>query len=104
MYVKIHGGTVNHGDTPLCQTCRFATIIKGTRLRDEIVECGRLYRGSRITFPVTQCSDYADRRRASLREMEELAWILRSDVRRNEIGFVRSSKLSDGERYVLTED
>ena len=104
MYVKIHGGTVNHGDTPLCQTCRNATIIKGTRLRDEIVDCGRLYRGSRITFPVTRFSEYSDRRQASLREMEEIAWILRSDVRRNEIGFVRSSKLTDEERFVLVED
>ena len=39
MRVKIRGGTVNHGDPSLCSTCRFATIVKGQRLRDEIGEC-----------------------------------------------------------------
>jgi len=36
--------------------------------------------------------------------MEEIAWILRSDPRRNQAGFVHSSKLTDDERYVLQED
>ena len=39
MHLKIRGGTVNHGDPSLCSTCRFATIIKGQRPSDEIVEC-----------------------------------------------------------------
>ena len=29
MRVKIRGGTVMHGDSPLCQTCRYATIVRG---------------------------------------------------------------------------
>jgi hypothetical protein len=29
MNVKIRGGTVNHGEPPLCQTCRNATLIQG---------------------------------------------------------------------------
>ena len=32
MRVKIRGGTVNHGDPPLCQTCRYATIVRGPAL------------------------------------------------------------------------
>lgn len=105
MHVKIRGGTVTDGNTPLCQTCRHATIVKGSRLHDEIVECGLLgYGGRQIKFPVSYCTNYADRRQASLREMEEIAWVLRTDARRHEIGFVRSSKLRDHERYVLTED
>ena len=105
MRVKIRGGTVNDGEPPLCQTCRFATIVKGTRLRDEIVECANLMFGrARVTFPVTYCTSYADRRQASLREMEEIAWVLRTDPKRNEIGFVRASKLRERERHVLIED
>ena len=105
MYVKIRGGTVTDGHTPLCQTCRHATIVKGSRLRDEFVDCGLLgYGGRQITFPVTYCTSYSDRRQPSLREMEEIAWVLRTDARRHEIGFVRSSKLRDDERFVLTED
>jgi hypothetical protein len=105
MRVKIRGGTVDHGDAPLCQTCRYATIVRGPALGDEIVQCANLPRDrGRITFPVTYCTSYSDRRQASLYEMEEIAWLLRSDPRRNEIGFVRASKLRDRERHVLIEE
>ena len=74
MRVKIRGGTVSQGDPSLCLTCRFATVVKGVSFRDDIVECSQLSNGRQhITFTVTSCSDYADRRRASLREMEEIA-------------------------------
>jgi hypothetical protein len=53
---------------------------------------------------VTACSDYADRRLASIREMEEIAWVLRSDARRNQVGFVPARKLKPADRYVLPGD
>ncbi len=102
MRLKIRGGTVNHGEPSLCLTCRFATIIKGSRLRDEIVECGRL--SERITFPVASCTGFLDRTHASIREMEEIAWVLRSDPKRNEVGFVKASALKPGERFILPDD
>jgi hypothetical protein len=104
MHVKIRGGTVNHGEPSLCATCRFATIIKGQRLRDEIVECSRLSDHARIQFRVSSCTAYSDRRRASIYEMEEIAWILRSDPRRNEIGFVQARTLKPQQRHVLPGD
>jgi hypothetical protein len=36
--------------------------------------------------------------------MEEIAWILRSDPPRKQVGFVRSSRLTDEKRYVLQEE
>jgi hypothetical protein len=36
--------------------------------------------------------------------MEEIAWVLRSDPLRNQVGFVRSNRLTDEERYVLDEE
>ena len=57
-----------------------------------------------MVFPVTFCSRYNDRRHASLRKMEEIAWILRTDPHRNQVGFIRSSRLTDEERFVLDED
>ena len=105
MRLKIRGGTANHGDPSLCQTCRFATIIKGRRLRDEIVECDRLSHGNnRITFAVSTCSGYADRRHASIREMEEIAWVLRSDPKKNTVGFVKASDLKSRDRFVLPDE
>ena len=105
MRIKVKGGTADHGQRPLCETCRFSMVVRGARLDDQIVECSRLsFENPRVPFHVTSCSAYADRRQASLKEMEEMAWVLRSDALRHQIGFVRSSRLKDEERYVLEED
>ena len=105
MRIKIQGGTVDHGQQSLCESCRWATVIRGHKIGDEIVECDQLSsRDPRVLFPVMSCSRYSDRQLASVKEMEEIAWILRSDPHRNQVGFVRSSRLNDDERYVLEED
>ncbi len=60
MRVKIHGGTADHGAPSLCLTCRWATVIRGPRLSNEIVECSQLsFTARRVTFPVVKCSDYS---------------------------------------------
>ncbi len=105
MRIKIRGGTVRHDATSLCTSCRHATLVKGSSLRDEIIECGLLSSGnSLITFPVTSCSGYSDLRLPSLREMEDIAWVLRTDPKRKEIGFVQARKLKPKDRYVLRDD
>jgi hypothetical protein len=105
MRVNVRGGSANHGEPSLCLTCRYATIVKGPSLRDEIVECAQLsYARNRVVFPVTVCTDYSDRRLPSLRAMEEIAWVLRSDPKKSEIGFVKRSELTRRERRVLDDD
>jgi hypothetical protein len=105
MRVKVYGGTVSDGDSSLCNTCRFATIVKGSSQRHEIVECDRLSMGrGRITFAVTSCSAYGDKREPTLRDMEDIAWVLRSDPKRKDIGFVRSRDLRPRERVYFDED
>jgi len=105
MRLKVQGGTVHHGEPSLCVTCRWATVVIGTSLRHRIVECGQLTSGHNlITFHVTCCSGYSDRRLPSLREMEEIAWVLRTDPKRKQIGFVRASELARKDRFVLPDD
>ena len=105
MRIKVQGGTVNHGQRSLCETCRWSTVIRGAKLGDQIVECNQLsFENQRVPFPVASCSRYGDRSQPSLREMEEIAWILRSDPHRSHVGFIRSSRLKDEERYVLDEE
>ena len=101
MRLKIQGGTAENGAATLCATCRLATIAKGRPLSDEIVECARLSNNARVTFAVTSCSAYADRRRAALYEMEDIAWVLRSDPKKNTIGFVKANELR---RLVVSDD
>ena len=105
MRMKIHGGTVRHGEPSLCLTCRNATVVQGPSLQDRVVDCGRLStRDSRIPFPVSACSEYSDRRHPTLREMEDVAWVLRTDARRRKIGFVQARELKPLQRYVLSDD
>lgn len=104
MRIKIRGGTVQHGESSLCMACRFATVVKGRSLREEIVQCDRLSEGHNLVrFPVTFCTGYVDRRHPSIREMEDLAWILRTDLARK-IGFIQARKLEPKDRYVLPDD
>ena len=42
MRLKVQGGTVRNGESSLCLTCRYATVIRGPSLQDRIIECGRL--------------------------------------------------------------
>jgi hypothetical protein len=59
---------------------------------------------NRITSAVSSRSGYADRRQASIREMEEIAWVLRSDPKKNTAGFVKPSDLKENDRFVLPDD
>jgi hypothetical protein len=103
--IKVRGGTVDHGQPSLCESCRWSAVIRGARLGEQIVECNQLsYLNQRVPFPVTSCSRYGDRNSASLRDMEEIAWVLRSDALRSKVGFIQSHKLTDEERFVLDED
>ena len=105
MPIKIRGGTTRRGEPPLCATCRHATIVRGARLRDEIVDCSQLsYDNGRIAFPVFFCTQNSHCRQPSIREMEEVAWVLRSDPKRKAIGFARSASLRPRDRWRLSED
>ncbi len=105
MRLRIEGGTARLDEPSLCVSCRHALIARGRSLRDEIVECGRLSEPhNRIRFDVTSCSGYVNRCHDTLSGMESVAWILRSDPKRNAVGFVRAAQLKPHERYVLPDD
>jgi hypothetical protein len=93
MHVKIHGGTASGDASSLCYSCRYATIVRGSRLSEEVIECSRVSNDQRITFAVKFCNKYSDRAMPSLDHMEDIAWILRTDVKRKQVGFVRPSDL-----------
>jgi hypothetical protein len=102
--IKVREGTADHGQRSLCETCRWSTVIRGRRLDEEIIECSQLSDHRRVPFAVATCSDFVERVQPGLKEMQEIAWILRTDPHRKQMGFVRSSRLPDEERYALKED
>jgi hypothetical protein len=102
MHIKIHDGTPISGDTSLCSTCRSSTIVRGRTLDEELVMCSALgLRSVQITFKVTSCSDYSDRRLPSYMEMLQDAWILQPGSRKRRPGFVRASELHEEEVFEL---
>ena len=102
MRVKIHDGTASSSESSLCNTCRNATITRGRRLDEEIVQCHAVpMQGTRITFKVTFCSSYSDARLPSYIEMMEDAWILQPASKRRPAGFVRSRDLRDEDLAML---
>ena len=105
MRLKIEGGTARDDEPPLCQSCRHATIVRGSNLHDEIVECGKLSGpSSRIAFAVTSCSSYDDRRHPTLYSLEQIAWVLRTGRGSRKIGFVPARELKPSLRHVLEDD
>ena len=93
MHVKIHGGTASGDASSLCHSCRHATIVRGSSLSDEVIECARVSNDQRLTFAVKFCNKYSDRAMPSLDHMEDIAWILRTDAKRKTVGFVRPHDL-----------
>jgi hypothetical protein len=92
--IKVKGGTPQ-GSESLCQTCTYGHVIKGFRASEEEVYCRYFYLEREIHFLVSQCTFYEDRRLASKREMEDIAWILRTDTPRRRVGFVSPEQIRE---------
>jgi hypothetical protein len=98
MHLKVYDGTTLSGGSRLCATCRHATIIRGQRLDEEIVQCtGAGLRATRITFKVTACSAYHDDRLPSYMDLFDQAWILEPGSKKRPAGFTRGRDLHDDE-------
>ncbi len=102
MRIKIQDGTPISSESSLCSTCRCSTIVRGRTLDEELVHCSALgLHGMHITFKVTSCSDYADRRTPSYMEMMQDAWILQPGSRKRPAGFVRGAELQEDDLLEL---
>ena len=64
-------------EPPLCLTCNYSTVVRGTRMGDDLVAC-RIFR-DRVRFHVTECSSYDDSRVIPVYRLEETAWRWYSD-------------------------
>lgn len=103
--IKVLGGTADLSSPALCHSCRKATIIKGESYKHEVVICGALnHPGDRITFKVTSCSVYDNKNSVSLYEMRQIAWVLQTDEKKRQIGFVPIKSLSSAAARNIQEE
>ena len=99
MKIKIEGGTTEFGQPSLCLSCRSATVVRGASEANQLIKCSHLE--ARVHFAVISCSQYVHKNHPSIWEMEEIAWVLKTDPKRQQIGFVRPG---DAVRRVVMDD
>lgn len=84
---KIYGGTPV-GQASRCDSCVYARIIRGYAQSEKITICDRIFEPVRIPFPVSECTDYLDKRLPCIEDLEQMAWELRSKSAGKRAGFV----------------
>jgi hypothetical protein len=94
--IRVKGGTPE-GCESLCRTCTQGHIITGFRATEEEVFCRTFYIEREIRFPVRECTLYEDKRLASKKDMEEIAWTLRSTTTKpnQNLGFVNAAQFRE---------
>jgi hypothetical protein len=71
---KVQGGTPDHGEASLCMSCRHASIVKGMRESEMLIQCSELYNIPVVPFEkVTNCTLYSQKGLPSLAAMKEIA-------------------------------
>lgn len=90
IHLKVQKGTVNSNTEDLCTTCHHAVRIQYD-LGEARVHCSQI-EGWTQGHKVVECSGYADKRLPSLSIMNRMAWVLRTDGSKKNIGFVPSKE------------
>jgi hypothetical protein len=89
MKLKITHGTAGPRAS-LCETCQHVHKLEGFREAEELVICNFTYPSHPVPFAVRTCTDYAEKARASLREMQKIAWTISVDGAKQKAGFAPS--------------
>jgi hypothetical protein len=99
MDVRIKNGTPMHGES-LCETCVHAHLVKGFRESEQLVVCQACYPERTVPFRVRECSGYTQVKRQTLKQMEEIAWVLDPKGNKRRAGFVPASELRKDEEAI----
>ena len=86
--LKVLDGTRSSHAPRLCDTCHSGLVRRGAADSDEHVHCTIVEREVRTR--VVDCNRYTDRTRPSLWDLQQIAWVLRTDSKRQKLGFVHA--------------
>jgi hypothetical protein len=86
--LKVLDGTRSSHAPRLCDTCHSGLVRRGAADSDEHVYCTIMKREVRTR--VVDCNRYNDRTTPSLWDLQQIAWVLRTDSKRQKLGFVHA--------------
>ena len=92
MGIRVKNGTPLHGES-LCETCSRAHIARGFSESEKLVICQAVYPERRVPFKIRDCSNYLELKRQTLKQMEEIAWVLAPRAGKRKAGFVPAKQL-----------
>lgn len=87
MRVNVKGGTPNHGKDSLCKTCSHFKYRRGDSENSEQISC-RKFDDQAAIGHVTECSEFNEKGRLPLWDLQQMAHILIVDPKKK-FGFVR---------------
>lgn len=103
---KVKNGTPLYGPS-LCDTCSHAHIERGYRESEAVIFCQGTWPEHRVQFQVRECSGYLETKRQSLKQMEDMAWLLSPRGPKRRAGFTppgQGSKAEDEIEIVLNRE
>ena len=100
MSVKVKDGTPLHGP-PLCESCVNAHIEQGYGSNELMIFCQATWPEHRVRFRVRACSGYLETKRQSLKQMEDMAWVLMPREGKRIAGFVRPDEREEDEQIEI---
>lgn len=87
MAFNVKNGTPLHGPS-LCESCVHARVTKGYRESEQLVICDHGYPEREVKFPVRSCSGFVEVKRQTLKQMEDIAWLIQPRGSKRQAGFV----------------
>jgi hypothetical protein len=96
MGIQIKDGTPAGGES-LCNTCLYGHVERGFRETEQVVICETTYPSHRVAFRVRDCSGYTERKRQTLKQMEDMALVLERKGYKRKVGFVPLEELTEDE-------
>ena len=92
--IRPYGGTPRSCES-LCDSCYWAHIQKGYAESEEVVFCAFVRPARLVPFKVRTCTDYSDKRVPSKRDMEDIAWIIRTKDVNRRTGFAAGEEKTE---------